>query len=143
MHKILNTNYWLHKVKIIDSPKCRFCKENETIEHYIYLCENTKSFWNFLKNWWNRLNIFKIDEFLEKDVVLGVINDTMNGLTLNTILLIAKASIYNNKMNNKEPDIYTYLCQLKFYLKMEQEIHTKNKTLDTFTDKWEVILSNI
>ena len=67
----------------------------------------------------------------------------MNGLTINTILLIAKASIYNSKQNNKEPDIYTFLCQLKFYLKIEQEIHTHNKTLDTFTEKWEEILSKI
>jgi hypothetical protein len=34
--KILNCNYWLFKIKIKDSPKCRFCEEEETIEHYFF-----------------------------------------------------------------------------------------------------------
>jgi exonuclease III len=142
-HKILNTNSWLHKIKIIDSPKCRFCKLDETIEHFMFQCNKTKEFWKYVTNWWNKLNLFEIDELLEKDIILGVANETMNGLTLNTIILIGKASVQNNKMNNKQPDTYTFLCQLKFYLRIEEEIHIKNKTIDTFLEKWENIMFNI
>ena len=51
VNRIFNCNHWLAKLKIINSPQCRFCKDNETIEHYFYECEKTKEYWDFLKNW--------------------------------------------------------------------------------------------
>ena len=109
----------------------------------MYYCKKPKLLWTSITNWWNRLELFKIDELLEKDIVLGVLNESLIGYTLNTIILIGKASIHNNKMNNKEPDLYTFLCQLKFFLHIEEEIHTKNKTLESFLEKWEQILNNL
>jgi hypothetical protein len=140
IHKILNTNYWLHKLKIVNSPKCRFCEQDETIEHFLYQCSKTKAFWKSITNWWNRLELFKIDELLEDDIILGIINDSLTGSTLNTILIIGKASIHNNKMMNKEPDLFTFLWQLKLFLSIEEQIHIKNKILDTFLEQWEQII---
>jgi hypothetical protein len=33
LNKIINCNFWLNKIQIIDSPKCRFCQKEDTIEH--------------------------------------------------------------------------------------------------------------
>jgi hypothetical protein len=42
-HNILATNYFLKKIKIIDDANCNFCqKENETIEHIFWGCENVQ-----------------------------------------------------------------------------------------------------
>jgi hypothetical protein len=139
LHKIFNCNHWLHKLKILNNPNCKFCNEDDTIEHYFYTCTKTYDFWTFIKNWWNRLNLFKIDTLTEKDIILGIENDSQTGEILNCIILIAKASIYNNKSNNKEPDIYTFFCQLKFFLTMEEAIATKNKVYNTYINKWEAI----
>jgi hypothetical protein len=142
-HKIFNSNHWLHKLKILNSPNCNFCSQDDTIEHFFYSCKKTDEFWTYFKNWWNRLKLFKIDHLQEKDIILGVVNESETGNTLNCVILIAKASIYNNKMQNKEPDLYTFLCQLKFFLKMEEQIHMKNKCHDKFYAKWNAISENI
>jgi hypothetical protein len=43
-HNILATNYFLKKIKIIDDTNCNFCqKENETIEHIFWGCENVQN----------------------------------------------------------------------------------------------------
>jgi hypothetical protein len=43
-HNILATNYFLKKIKIIDDANCNFCqKENETIEHIFWGCENVQN----------------------------------------------------------------------------------------------------
>jgi hypothetical protein len=142
-HKIFNSNHWLHKLKILNSPNCTFCGQDDTIEHFFHSCNKTNEFWLYTKNWWNRLELFKIDNLKEKDIILGVVNESEAGNILNCIILIAKASIYNNKMNNKEPDLYTFFCQLKFFLTMEEQIYTKNESHDKFCNKWSIIYDNL
>lgn len=40
LHRILPTNYYLYKLKTIDSPKCSFFKqESETISHPFVECQ--------------------------------------------------------------------------------------------------------
>jgi hypothetical protein len=53
LHKIINCNFWLHKITINDTPRCRFCREDETVEHYFYGCKITKHFWYAFQTWWN------------------------------------------------------------------------------------------
>jgi hypothetical protein len=62
LHKIINCNYWLQKIKIKDSPQCRFCKEPETIEHFFYSCLNTKQFWYAMLSWWNNMKLLDLKE---------------------------------------------------------------------------------
>ena len=45
LYKMINCNYWLNKIKILDSDKCRFCTEVETVEHFFFGCKETKLFW--------------------------------------------------------------------------------------------------
>ena len=143
INKIFNCNHWLCKVKIVDSSKCRFCEEEETIEHFFYNCQRTKAFWLWLNNWWNRLSITQIPLFTEQTVILGITDDNFIGLMLNSIILIAKGTIYSNKSTNREPDLYAFLCQLKFFLKIEKGINLRNNTLDKFMIEWGPLLDNI
>jgi hypothetical protein len=46
IYKIINCNYWLHKIKIIDSPKCHFCDKEENLMHFLFSCNITKQFWH-------------------------------------------------------------------------------------------------
>ena len=39
LHRIIATNKYLYKLKLIDSPVCSFCKQEvETIEHLFFEC---------------------------------------------------------------------------------------------------------
>jgi hypothetical protein len=143
INRIFNCNYWLTKIKILNNENCRFCDKAETIEHYFYECENTLSFWNIFKTWWNSFNLIKKDSIIELEVVLGSVLDNKFTNTFNCTILIAKASIYGNKSNNKQPDFFTFLVQLKYYLKIEEQINTKNNTFTDFEVNWGEIAYNI
>ena len=43
LHRILPTNYYLHKLKLIESPNCSFCRKHpETIDHLFVECYEVK-----------------------------------------------------------------------------------------------------
>ena len=46
-HRILGLNYYLYKMKLVESDKSTFCNQvSETIQHIIWECEQVKYFWN-------------------------------------------------------------------------------------------------
>jgi hypothetical protein len=143
INKIFNCNHWLTKIKILQNPTCRFCNKVETIEHYFYVCEKTYKFWNIFKTWWNSFKLCNKININECDVILGSLEDNKFTQNFNCLLLIAKGTIYGNKSNNKQPDFYNFLVQLKFYLKIEEQINIKNKTQNKFEIEWGDIANNI
>ena len=59
---------------------------------------------------------------------------------LNCCILIAKSMILKKKALNQQPDLYTFLCDLKEYLGIESSLAIKNNTFDTLVDDWGEIL---
>ena len=57
LYRILNCNSWLYKIKIINSPVCRFCDKEENFEHYLFDCKVTKEYWSAFLTWWNTHDI--------------------------------------------------------------------------------------
>ena len=49
LNRILNTNENLYKWKIQNSNECKLC--GDSVEHRIFYCNKSKSFWTKLKNW--------------------------------------------------------------------------------------------
>jgi hypothetical protein len=143
INKIFNCNEWLTKIKIINNASCRFCDCVESIEHYFYGCEKTSDFWKLFKTWWNNFNLIHKTAITEKEVILGSLVDNKLTKSFNCILLIAKGSIYGNKSNNKQPDFFSFLMQLKYYLKIEEQLSVKNKNQTEFQIAWGDIANNI
>jgi exonuclease III len=140
LSKILNCNYWLYKIKIKDSPKCRFCEEDETIEHFFFGCEKTKDFWYFFLRWWNALGNNTPNILEEKDIILGHNLSNNKELTLNSCILTGKKMIYEQKnYKNQQPDFYKFLLDLKNVVETERHISIKNNKLDCFLDFWQNI----
>ena len=136
IYKIINCNYWLHKITIIDSPKCRFCTQQETVEHFFYGCKITKEFWYAFQTWWNINTCQNINIIYEYDVVLGYKRDKEENKVFNCCILIAKHMIYNNKNTNTQPDIYKFHCALKDFITIEKYIATNQNSLDSMKDDW-------
>jgi hypothetical protein len=137
LNKIINCNYWLHKIQIIESPKCRYCQKDETIEHFFFDCAVTKQFWYAFLTWWkvagnNYPNILE-----EKDIILGFNLGNKLDNALNCCILIAKKMIYEQKnFHKRQPDIYTFHCDLKSTIEMERQISMKNDKLSEFQEYW-------
>ena len=138
--KILNCNYWLHKIKIKDSPTCSFCNEEETIEHFFFGCRKTKQFWYAFQTWWNVTGNETVKIIEEKDVILGFNLTNKRETTFNSFnccILIGKKMIYEQKnYKNKQPDLYTFHLDLKNIIETDRHISIKNNKLDQFTDFW-------
>jgi exonuclease III len=143
LHKIINCNYWLHKITIKDSPQCRFCREDETVEHYFFGCKITKSFWYAFQTWWNTntCTLENIEIFYEKDIILGYVREDKKYKVLNCCILIGKSMIYNQKSMEKNPDIYKFHCELKEFLAIETQISLNCNQLDVFQKEWGEILN--
>jgi hypothetical protein len=57
----LATNYFLRKIKIIDDANCNFCqKENETIEHIFWGCENVQNLLGQVNSWFGDKGFSKV-----------------------------------------------------------------------------------
>jgi hypothetical protein len=139
--KIMNCNYWLYKIKIKDIPTCRFCNEDETIEHFFFRCPKTKEFWYAFQTWWNVTGNKTVDIIEEKDVILGYNLTNKRETIFNCCILIGKKMIYEQKnYKNKQPDLYSFHLDLKSIVETDRQISIKNNKLDHFLDFWQNIV---
>ena len=84
-HKILATNTYLYKIKLIGDPKCTFCnKTDETIEHLLWECEHVKSFLNETISWLIQHGIYIT--LNEKSFIFGI--DPNQKSDINKLVLI-------------------------------------------------------
>ena len=45
-------NYYLHRLRLVDSPLCVFCKKDpETIDHLFVECQCVKELWCKIEDW--------------------------------------------------------------------------------------------
>ena len=143
LYKITNCNHWLNKIKILDSAKCRFCTQIETVEHFFFGCKSTKMFWKSVLNWWNNLKLMLVKELQENSIILGMMWSDHIGKVLNCCILVGKLVIYKNKNKNIQPTLYHFLSELKSYILIDESISIKNNKLSTFESEWGEILSLI
>jgi hypothetical protein len=137
INKIINCNYWLYKLQILEAPNCRFCQKVETIEHFFFDCELTKQFWYAFLTWWNTVENDHIKQLDEKDIVLGYNIADKKKVLINCCILIGKKVIYEQKKYIKQqPDIYKFHCELKTVIEIDKQICTKNDKLGDFYSFW-------
>jgi hypothetical protein len=139
-YRIINCNSWLHKIQIVDSPTCKFCQEEETIEHYFFSCKTTKQYWKAFQTWWNGVTGQNIRIIEEKHIILGYFIPETEHKTFNCCILIGKAMIYKCKNMNVHPDIYAFHCELKEFITIEKSIATDLCTLQKLESEWGDIL---
>ena len=92
LYRVVITNDYLYKRKVIDSDRCTFCKtEKETIRHLLSDCFYTETFWKYFLEWITKntphvrsLNITK------QLIIFGVKDDVTTDKVLDPIMLMAK-----------------------------------------------------
>ena len=105
IHNILAHGYWLYQMKILDSPLCLFCGENETLMHMLVSCPDVLFFF-FIKvlRWWNANthSKYRVDKVLgEVSIMYGYDLHDHIYLLFNYVLLIAKWHVYVRKLDNR------------------------------------------
>lgn len=120
IHRIIGTNFFLHKIKVKDSPLCTFCNsESETLEHLFWSCRVSQLFWRSIS-----VLCLKQDFSITLDHVnFGLLEDIK--CPLNFFILNAKYFLFNCKLNNKLPEAHTFYCKFRFLLDVEYYILRK------------------
>ena len=96
LHYRVATKYELLKMNLVESGKCAFCNNTETIEHLLYNCEKSKAIWHKVESWIRSIG-FPNYNLCSKTIVLG---EHKNKLKLvDTILSTTKLKIYTNRNN--------------------------------------------
>jgi len=86
--------------KIIDSPVCPFCEENDdNFEHALYKCNLSKQTWSNFQSWLDKYDI--PIQLQIPNIILGV-NETLPfGQVLNTILIRIKQILISPKESRR------------------------------------------
>ena len=123
-YKVLNnivfTNEKMCKFKMTDSPFCSCCKrEVESLEHLLYYCDMTKTFWEAFCSW---LGEFKINShpFSMTEILFGVLDVQDDWIILNNLILIAKYHIYTCKLKTVNPSSQVYKAKIRAVYPVEK-----------------------
>jgi hypothetical protein len=136
LYNLIPCKLYLFRIKKSDSYLCTKCNDIDNIIHFMYSCNDTSRFWKTFEQWWNKM----MNETIKIDKRTVIIGDTRkNNDKLNACLLIAKWLIYCEKIHEKYPFFYKFLCHLKHKLIIEKIIFIRNSKYDKFLTLWEHI----
>ena len=131
------TNYWLNLINLVDSDICTFCEiECESLLHLFWSCRYAADFWGQIERWWSNKTGYMM--YLERnDVFIGSSKFTK---LQNHILILGKYCIYSARCKKVIPSFLKFETKLFITLKMEENIARENNRIDTFIDKWSILI---
>ena len=127
--RILPTNEFLLKCKIVSSSLCEFCNMyNETLKHLFWECQHIRSFWTHFQTF---LKSKSIPEKLDFAIVsFGDINKKEEDITKTFLIILAKYYIFKCKYENTLPDISSFIIFTRHHESVERIIATDFEKLD-------------
>ncbi len=142
LHRTITCNKKLYEMKIKSSPDCDFCTEVDTLKHFFLFCPQVRQFWQSFFTWWSKLTNVQFDNILEECLLFGFQESGDLFQALNFCTLNAKYYIYRQRLNKNNIDLYEFLIELKYKLKIEQNVCIQNNTTKAF-DKFLFIYENL
>ena len=108
----------------------------DTIVHFFLYCPKIEAFWKSFFLWWNKVDDLRISpncEHLEESILFGFQIEGGIFDVLNYCILVAKFYIYKQRLfTENNIDLYTFLVQLKYRLRILYNICKHSNTLDKF-----------
>jgi hypothetical protein len=132
----------LKQIKKSDTDKCKWCPEIDDTVHFYAECQHLSGFWASFAKWYAGMTNEKLTITLES-IIVGFTNKQENIDTLNACMLLAKWHIYKQKLNESEVFFYKFLCELKYFIKIEKIIAIKNNKLDHYINIWFLVENHI
>ena len=138
-HRILPCKKYLYKLKLIDSPLCSFCDQEETLIHMFWTCATTQLFLNKLKGWFSSINL--INSFHEKSFIFNTNIENNMSCTELQIILEIKYYIFSTRRLNGILSITAFKNRLRHTILSLKEIAIKNNKIDNFNAQWNKLLN--
>ena len=135
LHRRLPTNKFIHRIGLIDSPNCTFCKENvETLLHLFYECDQTKQFWTNVESFIN--TIYGLDLSLTKFSIAFGYNVFDPDPFINYVIILGKKYIYRKRCSESRPNFHEFKGLVHFMFQVESHIAIAGGKLYNHNKKW-------
>jgi hypothetical protein len=138
-YKIVNNclflNQKLYNFKLVDSPKCSFCfEENETMSHFFVDCDITRMFYVNCCDWLKQALISFPDLNCE-NVLLGVDGSVF----VNFLFVLWKYVVYQCRYKRTIPVLNDFKVAIRYYEKLEYIVAKNKSKLFLHLKKYEMI----
>ena len=135
-YNILNTNDYLHKVKIKENNMCNMCNEyTETCLHLFSDCIKAEELWNNIETWLkNKTGIPLV--FTAKMKILGYLINDQFFWPINFILLISRNYIFQTLRKNSHLNIFCLLKELKRKFLEQKYLAEPDTGINLFKTRW-------
>ena len=146
LRNILFLNAKLFKMKIIDSPLCSLCREeNGTTWHLFSQCKVTTHYWKSLQIWLKPS--INLPDLTPESALLGLNtvldNNKYTNTLINHLILIFKKSLYEMRLRPIPSSVHYIKIRIAQIKKIEFQIAHYNNKLDFHFKKWEPISDQI
>ena len=135
-----NINKWYE----VESPNCKHCGIEDTVEHYFGDCERVRPFWNWFRHWINEVYACNI-AFSTLDIIFGIPN--LNEITMfdimNFCILMAKHYICNCKKQEREISEDKFKLVLRDRLLVEKLLLTEDNKEQMYLEKWDKLCNSL
>ena len=141
LKRIIPSNVFLHKCKLVSSSLCDFCQmEIETVSYMFWECMYVQTFWMKLKDCLNENQITVNITF--KTTTFGIQESFTNENKLkNVMILLAKYFIFINKCKKTVPSWQAFKHNMAKRIGIEKEIALMKDKLRDFQANWEPLLN--
>ncbi len=126
LHRIIATNQWLCKKKIIDNPHCSDCTDQvETIEHMLLNCPKSKLLWRELTQMYMVKEGKQISPSVST-IILGIRSGSPKLRCWNYLALLTKFYIYRTRLHNDTMSWPACKAFIKYKLNIELWLATQD-----------------
>ena len=145
INRIIACRHWLYNLKVVDSPQCLYCQQDDNLPHFFIDCEQCQMFWISFSNWWHNLTKKQFPKD-RRILLFGIPEYSPFAEMLNFCLIFAKWYIYKAKIANQSKislSLYKYLNALKERVQLEYVYFKTFDKLNLFTKKWGFLHENL
>lgn len=143
LHRYLATTMFLHKIGLVTSPLCSFCKqENWWISEHLFInYVFSSTFWQSFISFCNGIEI-RLNELSDIDKIFGICENSTDFLMLNHSIILAKQHIHSCSSRDCVPSLNIYLSKVAFTYHIEAIIADSNGKRSFRDAKWKKYVQN-
>ena len=140
LHRIIPTNYILHKMKLKNDNLCTFCQQQvETIEHLFIRCQFSVEFWEKVHEFLTEKNIRPPNTpFSLQEIMFGC---TGKSELINKLIIAAKKHVYFRKCKGLRPNFDDRRNYVKRIKETEFYLACMNMQKEKFHGNWNRLLT--
>lgn len=137
-HRIIPCNRYLKNIRLRPDDKCSYCSDQDSIQHFLFLCPETNTFWNSICTWLATEVGIQID-MSSRSYLFGVTINRPQDKMVNFLLLFVKFYIYRQKLFHRgQLCLLQLLRELRSRLSIERYLTTLENKPDRF-NPWKKI----